>query len=133
MMNDNTEKKLACNCCFGEEYSSLYGKTIIGCTEDNVWCNDCIAEKCERYTDKNNANDNERMYYAGVDMTDWDFSFKEDDHKFIYKAFIAVCNFAEEFIPCGKCPLYELCYSKNGKNGEKFWDKVHKELADVDC
>lgn len=53
MMNDNTEKKLACNCCFGEEYPSLYGKTIIGCTEDNVWCNDCIAEKCELYTDKN--------------------------------------------------------------------------------
>lgn len=53
MMNDNTEKKLACNCCFGEEYHSLHGTTIIGCTEDNIWCNDCIAEKCELYTDKN--------------------------------------------------------------------------------
>lgn len=73
----------------------------------------------------------DRMHYAGVDMTDWDFTFNEDDPKFIYKAFVALCNFAEEFIPCGKCPLYELCYSKNGKDGKKFWDKVHRELADV--
>ena len=68
----------------------------------------------------------ERMYYAGVDMTDWNFSFNKDDKKFIYKAFIAVCNFAEEFLPCEKCPLYKLCYSKNGK---AFWDKVHRELV----
>ena len=77
-------------------------------------------------------DDNERMCYAGVDMTDQNFSFNEDDQKFIYKAFIAVCNFAEEFLPCGECPLYELCYSKNGKDGAKFWDNVHKELANVE-
>lgn len=54
MMSESAEKKLACNCCFGEEYPSLpYGTTIIGCTEDNVWCNDFIAEKCEKYVDKN--------------------------------------------------------------------------------
>lgn len=58
MPNENVNKKLACNCCFGEEYPSLYGNTIIGCTEDNVWCNDCIAEKCERYADKNNVDNN---------------------------------------------------------------------------
>ena len=75
--------------------------------------------------------EHDRVAYAGVNMTNWDFTFNEDDPKFIYKAFVAVCNFAEEFIPCGKCPMYELCYSKNGKDGKKFWDKVHKELADV--
>lgn len=72
MINENTNKKLACNCCFGEEYPSINGKTVIGCTEDNVWCNDCIAEKCEMYVDKNDASDDKRMYYAGVDMTDLD-------------------------------------------------------------
>ena len=132
-MDKNAVKRLACNCCFGEEYSSLHGKTIIGCTEDNVWCNDCIAEKCERYTDKNNANENERMYYAGVDMTDWDFSYKKDDPQFIYKAFIALCNFAEELSGCAGCPLNQLCFSSRlGSNdGVKFWDKVHKELSEV--
>lgn len=54
-MGENAEKKLACNCCFGEEYPSLHGTTIIGCTEDNIWCNDFIAEKCEQYVDKNNV------------------------------------------------------------------------------
>jgi len=72
---------------------------------------------------------NERMYYAGVDMTDWDFSFKEDDPKFIYKAFMAVCNFAEEFSGCVGCPLRDkLCFSKHG---HMFWGKVHRELTDV--
>lgn len=72
---------------------------------------------------------NERMYYAGVDMTDWDFSYKEDDHKFIYKAFLAVCNFAEEFSGCVGCPLKTLCIGSN--DGNKFWDKVHRELANL--
>ena len=70
---------------------------------------------------------NEGMYYAGVDMTDWDFSYNEDDPKFIYKAFMAVCNFAEEFSGCAECPLRDkLCFSKNGN---MLWDKVHRELA----
>ena len=74
---------------------------------------------------------NERMYYSGVDMTSWNFLYKEDDPKFIYKAFIAVCNFVEEFSSCAGCPLREkLCFSKNGN---MFWDKVHEELADTDC
>ena len=69
---------------------------------------------------------NERKYYAGDDMTDWDFSYKEDDPKFIYKAFIAVCNFAEEFSGCACCPLRnKLCFSKNGN---AFWDRVHREV-----
>lgn len=56
-MDKSTKKKLACNCLFGEEYHSIpWGTTIIGCTEDNIWCNDCIAEKCEMYVDKNDAN-----------------------------------------------------------------------------
>lgn len=62
----------------------------------------------------------ERIYYAGVDMTDWDFSYKKDDPNFIYKAFAAVCNFAEEISSCEGCPLKTLCYSKDGY---KFWIK----------
>lgn len=61
-------------------------------------------------------------------MTDWDFSFDENDPKFIYKAFIALCNYAEEFIPCGQCPLYQLCFSEKGT---KFWEKIHQELENV--
>lgn len=71
---------------------------------------------------------NNRIYYAGVDMTDWDFSFNEDDPKFIYKAFVALCNCVEEFIPCGECPLYKLCYKKDGM---KFWNMVYKKLDGV--
>ena len=57
-MSKNEEKKLVRNCRFGEEYPTMpWGKTIIGCTEDSIWCNDCIAEKCEMYADKNEADD----------------------------------------------------------------------------
>lgn len=63
----------------------------------------------------------ERMYYAGVDMTDWDFS-DIDDPEIIQRAFLAVCNFAEELSGCAGCPLRDkVCFSKNS---EKFWDKV---------
>lgn len=57
-MDESTEKKKSAhNCLFGEEYPSIPGgTTIIGCTEDNIWCNDCIAEKCEMYLDKNDEN-----------------------------------------------------------------------------
>lgn len=66
--------------------------------------------------------DTERLYYAGVDMTDWDLSLKEDDPKLIYRAFLAVCNFAEELSGCDGCPLRDkLCFSNNG---DKFWDRV---------
>lgn len=74
----------------------------------------------------------DKMIYAGVDMTDWDFHFDENDEKFIYKAFVALCNYAEEFIPCGDCPLYgKICFSKNDA-GKKFWDKVRRELYGVE-
>lgn len=67
-----------------------------------------------------------KLYYAGVDMTDWDFP-NIDDPSFIYKAFVAACNFAEELSGCAGCPLRDkVCFSKNG---EKFWDGVHKKLA----
>lgn len=73
-----------------------------------------------------------RLYYAGVDMTDWNFTYDENDEKFIWKAFVALCNYAEEFIPCGKCPLYgKVCYKGNGDSGKKFWDKVYKELENA--
>jgi hypothetical protein len=78
--------------------------------------------------------DSERMYYAGVDMTDWDFSYKKDDPKFIYKAFIALCNFAEELSGCAGCPLNQLCFSSarlGSNDGVEFWDKVHNELSEV--
>lgn len=68
-------------------------------------------------------SEKERMYYAGVDMTDWDFS-DVDDPNHIYKAFVAVCNFAEELSGCAGCPLRDqICFSKNG-NGDKFWSRV---------
>jgi hypothetical protein len=67
-------------------------------------------------------DDNEKLYYAGVDMTDWDFS-NIDDPNIIRKAFVAVCNFAEELSGCAGCPLRDkVCFSKNG---EKFWDRVN--------
>lgn len=76
---------------------------------------------------------NKKKCYAGVDMTNWDFSFNEDDPKLIYKTFVALCNYAEEFIPCEKCPLYgKLCCAGSGENGKKFWDKIYKELENVD-
>lgn len=46
------EKKTARNCRFAEEYPGLNGEVVIGCAEDNIWCNDCIAAKCERYVRK---------------------------------------------------------------------------------
>lgn len=69
---------------------------------------------------------NEKLYYAGVDMTNWDFS-NIDDPKMIYKAFVAVCNFAEELSGCAGCPLRDkVCFSQNG---EKFWERVHIEAS----
>ncbi|WP_097006704.1 hypothetical protein [Lacrimispora amygdalina] len=63
---------------------------------------------------------------AGINMTNWDFSDYKDPI-FIYKAFVAVCNYAEEHIPCGNCPLYKICFSDN--NAEKeFWEKVYNKL-----
>ena len=65
--------------------------------------------------------DNDNMYYAGVNMTNWDFS-NVDDPETIKKAFVAVCNFAEELSGCVGCPLRDkLCFSSNG---DKFWDKI---------
>lgn len=74
------------------------------------------------------TGDNERRYYAGVDMTDWDFSYNEDDPKFIYKAFIAICNYVEELTDCAECPLKNLCMDYNGLS---FWRNVFKELKEV--
>lgn len=48
------EKKRACNCYFGKGYqTNLQGDIVIGCAEDNIWCNDYIAEKCALYVDRN--------------------------------------------------------------------------------
>ena len=47
------EKRSAHNCRFAEEYPTIpWGKTIVGCTEDNIWCNDCIAAQCDQYESK---------------------------------------------------------------------------------
>lgn len=52
-MNNNSDKRAACKCRFGQAYPSIpEGKFIIGCTEDNIWCNDHIARACEMYADK---------------------------------------------------------------------------------
>lgn len=65
-------KRLACNCYFGEEYPSIpLGKTIIGCKEDNIWCNNWYAGKCESYIDKNNVVNT--VYYYCVN------TFKNDE------------------------------------------------------
>ena len=50
--NEGAEKKFASNCCFGEAYPGPSGQTVIGCTEDNVWCTDCIAASCKKYAGK---------------------------------------------------------------------------------
>jgi hypothetical protein len=71
-------------------------------------------------------SEKERMHCAGVDMTNWDFSDIEDP-KHIYKAFVALCNFAEGISGCAGCPLRDqICFSKNG-NGDKFWSRVLSE------
>lgn len=52
-MDRPEEKKRAHKCCRGKEYgTSLYGDVVIGCTEDNIWCTDYIAEKCPMYVDR---------------------------------------------------------------------------------
>ena len=72
----------------------------------------------------------ERMYYAGVDMTDWDFS-DIDDPDIIKKAFVAVCNFAEELSGCAGCPLRDkICFAKNG---DKFWNNVLNRTRPDSC
>jgi hypothetical protein len=73
---------------------------------------------------------NSTLYYAGVDMTDWDYTYKEDDQKFIYKAFIALCNFAEDISGCSGCPLNSLCYGEK-QNGNAFWNNLYATMADV--
>jgi hypothetical protein len=56
-MDNTKEKKRACDCCHGKEYgANLQGDVVIGCTEDNIWCNDSIAEKCPLYKDKNEVD-----------------------------------------------------------------------------
>ena len=69
----------------------------------------------------------EKMVYAGVDMSNWDLDFKDDDENFIYKAFVVVCNYAEDKNSCNNCPLSRLCFSENG---EKFWNKINERLND---
>ena len=56
-MDTAKEKKRAHNCYHGKEYgTNLQGDVVIGCTEDNIWCNDCIAEKCPLYIDKDEVD-----------------------------------------------------------------------------
>lgn len=52
----DTQRNTARSCCFGEEYPGLYGSTVIGCTQDNIWCSDEVAMKCEVYKRKPNEN-----------------------------------------------------------------------------
>lgn len=50
-------EKRARKCCYGKEYrTNLQGDIVIGCTEDNIWCNDRIAEKCPLYVDENEVD-----------------------------------------------------------------------------
>lgn len=73
-----------------------------------------------------------KLIYAGVDMTNWNFDFNKDDDTFIYKAFIAMCNYAEVFIPCGKCPLYGVLCCTDKKQAEEFWNLVYSKLENVE-
>ena len=72
----------------------------------------------------NDVNKN-HMCYAGIDMSNWDFTFNEDDNLFIYKAFIALCNYLEDRAACEACPLRDLCFSTDGK---KFWNMIYSKL-----
>lgn len=73
----------------------------------------------------------EKNYCAGIDMTNWHFD-EEPNELLIYKAFIAVCNYAEEHIPCGNCPLYQkLCFG-NRETASIFRNKVYEKLEEHD-
>lgn len=117
------------NCINNNEWACMYRSDCNDCSKDCKYYYKC--DSCDYYLSEN-MKDNERKYYAGMDMTNWDLSYNEDDPKFIYKAFIALCNYAEEFDCCNtRCPLYELCFSKNGEDGQKFWNIVYHQLDEI--
>lgn len=113
---------------------SLEIDELLGTELDN-FCYETIKgflEEKETFVTLDEENKRE-LNYAGVDMSNWNFSFDENDDKLIYKAFVALCNYAEEFILCGKCPLYgKLCGPSCGEDGTRFWEKIHKELENVE-
>lgn len=87
------------------------------------------ADYCSLGRERPNlATSNEIMRYAGVDMTDWDYSYKDDDGTFIYKAFLSVCNYTEEYCGCAGCPLKPLCFSKDGS---RFWKSVLSKITEM--
>lgn len=51
-----------------------------------------------------------RYHYAGVDINSADLSYDESEEKFIYKAFTALCNYAEDQLRCAGCPLSHICF-----------------------
>lgn len=56
------EYRRSCDCRFGQSYPSIpEGRVIIGCTEDNIWCTDCIAQQCEMFEYKEDAHDDRNL------------------------------------------------------------------------
>ena len=92
-------------------------------------CWECYCNSIKEAKKFHAQQRDEEKYYAGVCMKNWDLSYNEDDPKFIYKAFVAVCNFAEELSGCAGCPLKNFCIGSY--DGSKFWNKVHRELSDI--
>lgn len=62
-----------------------------------------------------------RYHYSGVDIDSTDLSYDESDERFIYKAFAALCNYAEDQLRCAGCPLSHICFSDQGN---RFWERV---------
>lgn len=45
-------ERRAHKCYHAKEYgTNLRGDIVLGCTEDNIWCNDNIAANCKMYVD----------------------------------------------------------------------------------
>lgn len=48
-------------------------------------------------------------------------SFEIDDIKKVYSAFLSLCDYIEENVGCGKCPLYDdMCGAKDKTSVEDF-------------
>lgn len=57
-------------------------------------------------------------------------TLKTDDVRQLYDAFISLCDYIEENVYCGNCPLYEtLCGNKDKTNVDLF-SKALKNIRD---
>ena len=64
---------------------------------------------------------NNRVYFAGIDITDVTDSQANSNLLFTLDAIIALCNFVGDYSFCWQCPLKHICYGnttqcQEGKN-----------------